>query len=610
MLRVNQVKIRTGHSEEALRKKISEILKIPGQEIRGWKLIRRSIDARKKPELFYSYTLDVEVKNEERVLHRFQGKDQLVCRAQRTPYHFPKPGGRAQESPTVIVGMGPAGLFCAYFLALHGYRPVLLERGKSVEERSRDVEAFWETGKLNPDSNVQFGEGGAGAFSDGKLNTLVKDKDGRNAAVLETLVKFGADERILYDARPHIGTDVLLHVVKRMREEIIRLGGQVRFESQVTDICIEQGRVTGAVIGGREKIACRQLVLAPGHSARDTFSMLYDRQVPMEAKAFAVGLRVEHPQAMINESQYGMAEPGSLGAAPYKVTARAKKGRGVYSFCMCPGGYVVNASSEEGRTAVNGMSYSARGGENANSAVIVTVTPQDFGSEHPLAGISFQRRLEERAYALGGGNIPVQRYEDFKARVEQAGDVKAKVEQAGDDKAHAEQGGDDEPRGEQNRRQAEPREREACRENSPESLKREESRKGDPEFRGNGEESESGEKRQREFGEVMPQCKGVWQWADVSRILPGECNEAIVDGMEAFARQIEGFNRPDACMSGVESRTSSPVRIIRDDGLQSRIQGLYPCGEGAGYAGGIVSAAMDGIRVAEAIAGTYAPGDA
>lgn len=545
MLRVNQVKIRTGHSEEALKKKISEILKIPGQEIRGWKLVRRSIDARKKPELFYSYTLDVDVKNEERVLHRFRGKEQMVCRTQRTPYHFPKPGGRVQESPTVIVGMGPAGLFCAYFLALHGYRPILLERGKAVEERCRDVEAFWETGILNPDSNVQFGEGGAGAFSDGKLNTLVKDRDGRNAAVLETLVKFGADERILYDARPHIGTDVLLHVVKRMREEIIRLGGQVRFESQVTDICMEQGRVTGIVVGGAEKIACSQLVLAPGHSARDTFSMLYDRQVPMEAKAFAVGLRVEHPQSMINESQYGTAEPGTLGAAPYKVTARAENGRGVYSFCMCPGGYVVNASSEEGRTAVNGMSYSARGGENANSAIIVTVTPQDFGSSHPLAGIAFQRRLEERAYALGEGSIPVQRYGDFKAQVEQAGDNEARAEQS--------------------RRQAESR-------------------------------------------EITPCCRGTWRWADVSRILPRECNEAIVDGMEAFARQIEGFNRPDACMSGVESRTSSPVRIIRDEGLQSRIRGLYPCGEGAGYAGGIVSAAMDGIRVAETIAGAYAPG--
>ena len=547
MLRVNQVKIRTGHSEEALKKKISEILKIPGQEIRGWKLIRRSIDARKKPELFYSYTLDVDVKNEEKVLHRFRGKEQMVCRTQRTSYHFPKPGGRVQESPTVIVGMGPAGLFCAYFLALHGYRPILLERGKAVEERCRDVEAFWETGKLNPNSNVQFGEGGAGAFSDGKLNTLVKDKDGRNAAVLETLVKFGADERILYDARPHVGTDVLLHVVKRMREEIIRLGGRVRFESQVTDICIEQGRVTGILIGGGENISCRQLVLAPGHSARDTFSMLYDRQVPMEAKAFAVGLRVEHPQSMINDSQYGTAEPGTLGAAPYKVTARAKNGRGVYSFCMCPGGYVVNASSEEGRTAVNGMSYSVRGGKNANSAIIVTVTPQDFGSSHPLAGIAFQRRLEERAYALGEGSIPVQRYGDFKARVEQDGD--------------------DEERAEQSRRQTESR-------------------------------------------EIVPRCRGTWRWADVSRILPRECNEAIVDGMEAFARQIEGFNRPDACMSGVESRTSSPVRIIRDDGLQSRIRGLYPCGEGAGYAGGIVSAAMDGIRVAETIAGAYVPGEA
>lgn len=558
MLRLNQVKIRTGHSREALRKKIAEILRVPGQEIREWKIIRRSIDARKKPELFYSYILDVEVKNEERVLHRFQGREQLVSKTQGTVYHFPEQGDRVQEAPTVIVGMGPGGLFCAYFLALHGYRPILLERGKSVEERQRDVEAFWETGKLNPNSNVQFGEGGAGAFSDGKLNTLVKDKDGRNAAVLETLVKFGADERILYDAKPHIGTDVLLHVVRGMREEIIRLGGRVRFESQVTDIRVEQGHVTGVVTGGGEVIPCRQLVLAVGHSARDTFSLLYDRQVPMEAKAFAVGLRVEHPQSMINESQYGTAKPGELGAAPYKVTARAKNGRGVYSFCMCPGGYVVNASSEEGRTAVNGMSYSARDGQNANSAIIVTVTPEDFGSSHPLAGISFQRKLEERAFALGGGKIPVQRYGDFKARVEQNTENKENTEDA------------------QN-----------------------------TEYKQNAQNLENTQNIENKYS---PQCKGAYQWADVSRILPKECNEAIVDGMEAFARQIEGFNRPDTCMSGVESRTSSPVRITRGDDLQSQVRGLYPCGEGAGYAGGIVSAAMDGIRVAEAIARAYAPG--
>lgn len=537
MLRVNQVKLRIRHSEEELRRRAAEALRISEREITEVKIVRQSIDARKKPDIFYSYTLEVAVKNEDRVLHRFKGKENLVSRPERTIYRFPTSGSQIQSSPTVIVGMGPAGLFCGYFLALHGYRPILLERGKCVEERQRDVEAFWETGRLNPASNVQFGEGGAGTFSDGKLNTLVRDRDGRNGAVLDIFVKFGAKESICYEAKPHIGTDVLCTVVKRMREEIIRLGGQVRFESQVTEICIEKGHVTGVVVGGRERLACGQLVLAIGHSARDTFSMLYEKHVPMEAKSFAVGLRVEHPQSMINESQYGMAEPGSLGAAPYKVAAKAQNGRGVYSFCMCPGGYVVNASSEEGRTAVNGMSYSGRDGQNANSAIIVSVTPEDFGSGHPLAGIAFQRKLEEKAYSIGGGKIPVQRYGDFKRRVE----------------------------------------------------------------------GRAGANKTEEDAAVMPQCKGGYLWADVSRILPRECNEALVEGMELFGRQIKGFNRPDACLSGVESRTSSPVRICRDDSLQSEVRGLYPCGEGAGYAGGIVSAAMDGIRVAEAIAGEYAP---
>jgi len=538
MLRVNQVRLRPGHSEADLKKKLSEVLRVPEQEIQEWKMIRRSVDARKKPDIFFSYAVDVVVRNEDRVLRRFRGKENQVCRAEQVGYHFPESGSCAQEYPPVVVGMGPAGLFCGYFLALHGYRPILLERGKRVEERQKDVEAFWETGRLDTTSNVQFGEGGAGAFSDGKLNTLVKDRDGRNEIILETLVKFGAEESICYEAKPHIGTEVLCGIVKRMREEILRLGGQVRFESQVTEICIEQGCVTGVVINGREQLACGQLVLAIGHSARDTFAMLYEKKVPVEAKAFAVGLRVEHPQSMINESQYGMKEPGELGAAPYKVVAKGRNGRGVYSFCMCPGGFVVNASSEEGHTAVNGMSYSRRDGRNANSAVVVTVEPKDFGSEHPLAGIAFQRMLEERAYVLGGGKIPVQRYGDFKRCVE-----------------------------------AENKERKVN------NLKTE---------------------------ELMPQCKGDYVWADVSRILPRECNEAIVDGMEVFGMQIAGFDRPDACLSGVESRTSSPVRISRDASLQSEIRGLYPCGEGAGYAGGIVSAAMDGLRVAEAIASQYA----
>ncbi|MDE6639312.1 MAG: FAD-dependent oxidoreductase [Acetatifactor sp.] len=552
MLRVNQVKIKTEHTEEQLRKKAAELLHISAQEILDMNIVRQSIDARRKPEIFYSYSLDVKVKNEDSILHRFRGRENQVSVQQPVLYTFPKPGKKLWEHPPVIVGMGPAGLFCGYFLALHGYHPILLERGKCVEERQRDVEDFWKTGRLNTESNVQFGEGGAGTFSDGKLNTLVKDRDGRNGVVLETLVKFGAKKSICYEAKPHIGTDILQKVVRNLRNEIVRLGGEVRFQSLVTDIEVRDGRVAGVVINGKESLECGQLVLAIGHSARDTFSMLYEKEVPMEAKAFAVGLRVEHPQSMINESQYGTEYPGSLGAAPYKVTAKGKNGRGVYSFCMCPGGYVVNASSEEGRTAVNGMSYSGRDGVNANSAVIVAVTPEDFGSDHPLAGIAFQRRLEEKAFELGKGRIPVQRYGEFRERV---------------------------------MRKAEKLQTEAaCGTALPEAVQLRD------------------KERNSEEQPVEPQCRGEYAWADLSGLLPEECSEAFIDGMESFGRQIRGFDRSDAVLLGVESRTSSPVRIRRDETLQSEIRGLYPCGEGAGYAGGITSAAMDGLRVAEQIA--------
>lgn len=556
MIKLSQIKLRPGHPQEALVKKAAVMLRISAQEILELRILRRSIDARRRPEIFYIYTIEVSVKNEDRILHRFKGKEGLVCRGEENRYRLPDGGPSCRPHETVvIVGTGPAGLFCGYFLALCGYRPILLERGKCVEERQKDVEAFWETGRLDPASNVQFGEGGAGTFSDGKLNTLIKDKEGRGRAVLETFVRFGAQESILYDARPHMGTDVLCGVVKGMREEIIRLGGQVRFGSLVRDICVEEGKVKAAILEGGERIACRHLVLAVGHSARDTFSMLYEKGVPMEGKAFAVGLRVEHPQTMINESQYGMADPGELGSAPYKVTAKTKDARGVYSFCVCPGGYVVNASSEEGRLAVNGMSYSARDGRNTNSAVVVTVTPEDFGSGHPLAGIEFQRRLEERAYRLGGGKIPVQRYGDYRRCVEER--AKGETHNGSQDSAVQK-----------------------------------------PAV---GSGAESGPDQDAGGASMTPQCRGAYRWADVSEILPMEYNKAIVEGMEAFGRQIKGFDRPDACLSGVESRTSSPVRILRDDSLQSEVRGLYPCGEGAGYAGGIMSAAMDGMRVAEAI---------
>lgn len=550
MIRINQVKIKTGHSMEQLQKKVAELLRVPVQDIKEMHIMRQSIDARKKPEIYYSYVVDVQVKNEERLLQALKrrkvGSDQI---GKITPvkYQFPKSGALGLDAPIVIVGTGPAGLFCGYYLALHGYRPILLERGEDVDTRKQHVEEFWKGGKLLPHSNVQFGEGGAGTFSDGKLNTLVKDKSGRNLEVLRTFVKYGAKESILYEAKPHIGTDVLSDVVKKMRQAIINMGGEVRFQSCVTDIGIQNGQVVNVTVNQRETIPCSRLVLAIGHSARDTFSFLYEKGLPMEAKSFAVGFRVEHPQEQINKSQYGIANPGTLGAAPYKVTAKTTSGRGVYSFCMCPGGYVVNASSEEGRLAVNGMSYSGRDGSNANSAIIISVTPEDFPSGHPLAGIAFQRQLEEKAYRLAEGKIPVQRYGDFKKILEN-GEI-------------------------------------------PDSM------------------NDNVEPADKMENIIMPQCKGLYEWVDLTGILPRECNEAFVEGMENIGRQLPGFNAPEVILSGVESRTSSPVRIVRDENLQSVVEGIYPCGEGAGYAGGITSAAMDGLRVAEAIAAKYAPCD-
>lgn len=543
MIRLNQLKLPVDHTREQLIHKTAQYLRIPAADILELQIVRQSLDARKKPALFYSYSVNVTVKKEEKVYKdacRRLGKANVLL-TEKTEYLFPAEGSTQQKHPTVIIGMGPAGLFCGYYLAQHGYAPVILERGADVNARQADVEAFWQTGRLKPDSNVQFGEGGAGTFSDGKLNTLVKDKYGRNTEVLKTFVKHGADPAILYQAKPHIGTDVLSKVVKSMREEILRMGGEVRFHSQMTEILTENGQVTGVKVNDTEVLPCEQVVLAPGHSARDTFSMLYRKQFPMSAKPFAVGFRVEHPQSLINMSQYGAESVKGLGAAAYKVTAKTSTGRGVYSFCMCPGGYVVNASSEPGRLAVNGMSYSGRDGKNANSAIIVAVTPADYGSDHPLAGIEFQRGLEQRAYELCDGKLPVQRYGDFREKVT----------------------------GEH------PAETDGVQRSGPEALE--------------------------------PQCKGAYEWADLTGILPAECNRAFVEGMDSFDRQIHGFASPGTILTGVESRTSSPVRIERDEELQSAIRGCYPCGEGAGYAGGITSAAMDGIRVAEQIASQFAP---
>lgn len=531
MLRINQLKLKPGHSERELKEKLLHTLRLKPEELLEYHIFKRSVDARKKPEVYYSYTIDFQVKDESRILKKWKSQVQQVSLAKYQP---PVHGEARIDSRPVIVGAGPAGLFCAYLLALEGYRPILLERGAAVEERLKDVEQFWQTGVLNPSSNVQFGEGGAGTFSDGKLNTTVKEQHGRNRFVLETFVKFGAPEQILYEQKPHIGTDILTEVVRNMREEILSLGGEVRFHAHVTGIeeeaVSEEKRIKSITINDLEKLYTRILVLAIGHSARDTFQMLFEHQIPMEPKAFAVGVRVEHPQEMIQVSQYGAETAQKLPPASYKLTHNLENGRGIYTFCMCPGGYVVNASSEQGCLAVNGMSYSARGGENANSAVVVTVTPQDYGGENALSGMEFQRDLEEKAYKIGQGRIPVQCFADFCA-----------------------------------------------------------------------------DRCTQKWGQIIPCTKGAYQFANVRSIFPAELADALQQGIMAMDKKIHGFARPDTVLSGVESRTSSPVRLIRDEHLECELKGVYPCGEGAGYAGGITSAAMDGMKVAESIIRRFAP---
>lgn len=547
MIQIRQLKLMPGHSDRELTEKAARTLRIRPEEIASLRVVRQSIDARKKPEIRLIYTVDV------KLVGAREEKVRLSCRknpdvgpAPEVRYRFPEPGKEILAERPLIIGTGPAGLFCGYLLAKAGYRPLLLERGEDVESRTRRVEEFWKTGVLSADSNVQFGEGGAGTFSDGKLNTLVKDKDGRNTEVLKIFVENGAPEEIRYESRPHVGTDVLSRVVKHMRERILSWGGEVRFSTRVTELVIEGGRVRGVVCENGERIDAGAVVLAIGHSARDTFAMLEKKGIPMEAKSFAVGFRVEHPQELINLSQYAQRSPEALPPASYKLTAKTSEGRGVYSFCMCPGGYVVNASSEPGRLAVNGMSYSGRNGKNANSAIIVSVTPQDYGAGGPLAGIQFQRMLEERAFRAAGGAVPVQRYADYAGTERENGSAVAEAD----------------------------------------GMVR--------------------EKRERHVpADFAPAIKGAWKFADLRDILPSSVRKAFLEGMEAFDRIIPGFADDAVCLSGVESRTSSPVRIPRDETLQSSVRGLYPCGEGAGYAGGITSAAMDGMRVAEAIAARY-----
>ena len=522
MIQIHDLKLPFDHSEHALTAAVCGKLKVREKDLLSLRILKQSIDARKDP-ICYVYTLAAEVAGEKAVLKRC--RDHSVSPYEEKPYRHPVPGEKVLPHRPVVVGAGPAGLFCALLLAEAGYRPILIERGDPVEERQKKVEDFWSgEAPLDPQSNVQFGEGGAGTFSDGKLNTMVKDPARRGRLVLETFVRFGASEEILYRNKPHIGTDRLREIVRRMREAILEKGGEVRFRTQMTDLLIEKGELKG-ILAGEEKIPCEVCVLAPGHSARDTFAMLLAKKIPMEAKAFAVGLRIEHPQEMIGRAQYGDAWE-KLPAADYKLTAQVN-GHGVYSFCMCPGGYVVNASSEPGRLAVNGMSLQARDGRNANSAIVVTVTPEDYEGEGPLKGVAFQRKLEEAAYRAGAGSIPVQLYGDFCAH-----------------------------------------------------------------------------RPSEHFGEILPSQKGSCQLTDLREILPPVIGDCLEEGIHSFGRKIEGFDRPDAVLSGIESRTSSPVRILRGEDYLS-IPGLYPCGEGAGYAGGITSAAMDGVRIYEAIVSAW-----
>ncbi len=531
MIEVRQIKLPVTHKEQELFQAIKN--RLGGVSDFTYQITKRSIDSRKKESLSYVYSVAVSTNQEGKILNRLK-RDKDVVRYQPVIYKCPEVGNKKLKSSPVIVGAGPAGLFCGFMLAKAGFQPIILERGGSVTERTGDIEEFWKTGILKPDSNVQFGEGGAGTFSDGKLNTLVKDKYGRNRLVLETFVEYGAPEEILIESKPHIGTDLLRNVIQNMRQDIIALGGEVRFHHKLVDISCLDGHLKQLVVEtGEERYTMDAdvVVLALGHSARDTFYMLKDKSITMTPKPFAIGLRVEHDRDMIQRMQYGDSESAKrLPSASYKVTYQAEDGRGVFSFCMCPGGFVVNASSEEGMLAVNGMSNHGRDEKNSNSAIIVSVTPQDYDSDDPLAGVEFQRKWEKKAYEAGKGKVPVQRFGDFR---------KGKVSTA--------------------------------------------------------------------FGTVTPNIKGAYTFADLNNCLPAYVIHDIIEGMLAFDKKLEGFGDDDTILAGIESRTSSPVRIERDDNFLSNVKGLYPCGEGAGYAGGIMSAAMDGIKVYEAIASTFSP---
>ena len=529
MLRLTEVRLPLAHAEGEIRGAILKRLDISDDELINYVVFKRGVDARKPNAILFTYTLDVGLRDETAIMARFKN-DPHVRVAPDTSYHFVAQAPQNLTSRPVVIGMGPAGLFAGLLLAQMGFRPLILERGKEVRERTKDTWGLWRQGMLDPESNVQFGEGGAGTFSDGKLYSQIKDPRHLGRKVLEEFVRAGAPEEILYVSHPHIGTFRLVGMVEKMRETIRSLGGEIHFQSRVDDILIQNGQAAGVVLSNGEQIAADHLVLALGHSARDTFEMIHKRGIHIEPKPFSIGLRIEHPQSLIDSARYGKnAGNPLLGAAEYRLVHHAGNGRSVYSFCMCPGGTVVAATSEPGCVVTNGMSQYSRNERNANSGIVVGITPEQDYPGDPLSGIALQRHWESRAYELGGGN--------YRAPGQLVGDFLA----------------------------------------------------GRP---------------STELGSVQPSYAPGVHLTDLSSALPDYAIAAIREALPAFAKQIKGFDLPDAVLTGVETRTSSPIRIRRNnDDLQSiNTRGLYPAGEGAGYAGGILSAAVDGIEVAEAVA--------
>jgi hypothetical protein len=539
MLRLTEVKLPLDHPEDALQAAILHRLGMPAAQLVRYEIHRRGFDARKRREIALIYTLDVEVKNEAAVLKRLRG-DKHVTPTPDMTYRFVAHAPATLRSRPLVIGAGPCGLLAALVLAQMGFKPILLERGKAVRERTKDTWGLWRKGELNPESNVQFGEGGAGTFSDGKLYSQIKDPQHLGRKVLEEFVKAGAPAEILYVSKPHIGTFKLVSMVEHMRASIEALGGEIRFQSRVVDLDIADGQVSGVTLADGEHIAADHVVLALGHSARDTFQMLHARGVYVEPKPFSVGFRVEHPQSLIDQCRFGdFAGNPILGAADYKLVYHAGNGRTAYSFCMCPGGTVVAATSEPGRVVTNGMSQYSRNERNANAALVVGIEPQDFGGDvktNPLAGMDFQRRWEEATFQAGGGGYlaPAQKVGDFLAGRPSTGP-----------------------------------------------------------------------------GTVIPSYTPGVHWTDLSHCLPDFVIVTIREALPAFDKQIKGFAMHDAVLTGVETRTSAPIRITRGVDCQSlNTRGLYPAGEGAGYAGGILSAAVDGIKVAEAVALSIVSGKA